>query len=186
MSYKLEKPYTQKEKEQFYVKYNHNQGLKIEETSKALYALEANEVMKNGKPVINPDYEKEQAQKRQEQFETDFFLTSLGYIRRKVTMANGDIKDFLADLLPSIAMGVQFGQTVSVITYKEPDAKKDLTEYQETKQATLQFVQECFAQLNNDFLPAKDDVKNSETDANNTEKLEDEKSDNNNISDDEM
>ena len=62
MSYKLQKPYTDKQKANFIVKYNHNQGLLIEETDVAIYALEANEVMENNIPVINPDYEQELAQ----------------------------------------------------------------------------------------------------------------------------
>jgi hypothetical protein len=66
MSYRLEKPYTTIDKADFIVKYNHNKGLIIEETDKALYALEANEIMQDGEPVINPDYEKEQEQKRKE------------------------------------------------------------------------------------------------------------------------
>lgn len=66
MSYKLEKPYQEKQRTDFIVKYNHNMGLKIEETPEALYALEANEIMQDGIPVINPDYEAEQAQKEAE------------------------------------------------------------------------------------------------------------------------
>lgn len=66
MSYKLEKPYEEKQRTDFIVKYNHNMGLKIEETPEALYALEADEIMQDGTPVINPDYEAEQAQKEAE------------------------------------------------------------------------------------------------------------------------
>ena len=60
MSYKLEKPYTDKERADFVVLYNHNQGLIIEETDTALYALEADEIMQNGAPVKNPNYAAEQ------------------------------------------------------------------------------------------------------------------------------
>lgn len=60
MSYKLEKPYTDKERADFVVLYNHNQGLIIEETDTALYALEADEIMQNGVPVKNPNYAAEQ------------------------------------------------------------------------------------------------------------------------------
>ena len=41
---------------------------------------------------------------KKEQFNKDFFKTSLGYIRRKVSMATGETKDFLSDLLPSISI----------------------------------------------------------------------------------
>ena len=60
MSYKLEKPYTDKERADFVVLYNHNQGLIIEETDTALYALEADEIMQNGVPIKNPNYAAEQ------------------------------------------------------------------------------------------------------------------------------
>ena len=47
MSYQLIKPYTEQERLDFIVKYNHNMGLLIEETDVALYALEANEIQYN-------------------------------------------------------------------------------------------------------------------------------------------
>lgn len=62
MSYKLSKPYTEKQKIDFIVKYNHQKNLAIKETPVALYALEENEIIKNGKLVININYEKEQAE----------------------------------------------------------------------------------------------------------------------------
>jgi len=65
MSYKLLKPYTQQEKNDFIVKYERNQGLKTEETSIALYALLPNEIMVNGEPTVDPDYEAKEAQKVQ-------------------------------------------------------------------------------------------------------------------------
>ena len=39
MSYKIEKPYSEKEKLNFIVEYNHKQGLRIKETNTAIYAL---------------------------------------------------------------------------------------------------------------------------------------------------
>lgn len=100
MSYKLEYPYTEEERDNFIVEYNHNQGLRIEEVENivkvetsyyepsydedgnfveeilvedttqenmpTLYALEPNEIMVDGKPTINPNYEEEQAQKERE------------------------------------------------------------------------------------------------------------------------
>lgn len=68
MSYKLIKPYSEKERIDFIVKYNHKQGLIIEETNDALYALEVNEIMsENNIPVINPNYENEVLQNLKEQ-----------------------------------------------------------------------------------------------------------------------
>lgn len=175
MSYQLQKPYTEKQRMDFIAEYgqncngNLNHIMIIEETETALYALEPWEKLEGDEVIDNTkEYKAEQAKKRQAQFETDFFNTSLGYIRRKVTMANGDTKDFLTDLLPSIAMGIQLQQPVSIIAYKEPDFTEEITDlvkYQEVKQATAEFVQECFMQLNNDFMPPKveEDLNSGET-----------------------
>lgn len=63
MSYKLDKPFTQQQKNEFLEKYNRDENiLIIEETETALYALEANEIMVDGEPTIDPDYEEKQAQ----------------------------------------------------------------------------------------------------------------------------
>lgn len=74
MSYELKQPYTEEERANFIVEYNHNQGLLIEETDKALYALEPNEIMFNGEPTINPNYEEEQKQKEKERIQ-ELFMT---------------------------------------------------------------------------------------------------------------
>ena len=63
MSYKLEKPYTETEYADFVVLHSHTNGRLIEETDTAIYALEPNEIMQEGLPVVNPDYEQEQAEK---------------------------------------------------------------------------------------------------------------------------
>lgn len=98
--------------------------------------------------------EEEKLEKRKQQFQNDFFLTSLGYIRRKVTMKNGEIKDFLSDLLPVISIGVSSQQTINIITYSQPDFMSDTVDWtilQSVKPATPEFVQECFLRLNDDF-----------------------------------
>lgn len=78
MSYKLEYPYTEEERLEFIIEYNHNQGLKIETVERAIlteelselvvdyYALEANEIMVDNEPVVDPDYEAKQEQKERE------------------------------------------------------------------------------------------------------------------------
>lgn len=104
------------------------------------------------------------AEMRQEQFNKDFFQTSLGYVRRKVSMATGEIKDFLSDLLPTISMGVQMGQPVQIIAYDKPDFTQEITDWtvlQNVQTVTAQFVQECFLQLSNDFKPVE--VQNENT-----------------------
>lgn len=67
MSYKLNKPYKTKERIDFIVLHNHNNGRRIEETSTAIYALEANEIMQNGVPVIDDNYENKQLKLKTEQ-----------------------------------------------------------------------------------------------------------------------
>ena len=106
---------------------------------------------------ITPTTE-ELVKEREEQFNKDFFNTSLGYVRRKVSMATGETKDFLSDLLPTISMGVQMGKPVTIITYNKPDFTQEITDwtaFQNEKIVTAEFVQECFMQLSNDFKPVK-------------------------------
>lgn len=122
------------------------------------------EQTQEGETIITKRYEIKAnpvptTEEKQTRFNKEFFNTSLGYIRRKVNMSTGETKDFLSDLLPVISIGIQSGQTIPVITYSLPDFTQDLTtEYLETlqtvKNVTSEFVQECFLQLSNDFLPA--------------------------------
>ena len=117
-------------------------------------------VISDGKLIRNPDYDEQKAAIRQADFEKSFFNTSLGYVRRSVTMADGSHKDFLSDLLPVISMGVQSGQTVNILTYDQPPFTQDVedwTQYQHQVIVTLQFIQECFLRLSNDFLPINEE-----------------------------
>lgn len=136
---KLIKPYTEEDKNQFIIKQNYELGYEIKETEKQLEAWGYTE--------------KEKATFREEQFKQDFFSTSLGWIRRNVTMKNGT-KDFLSDLLPTISMAVTTGQDVKIIAYNQPPFDKDVedwTQYQHNETVTPQFIQECFQQLQADF-----------------------------------
>lgn len=111
-------------------------------------------IYSDGEIVLNPNYEQEQAEKRQSNFETEFFSTSLGWIRRKVTMKDGSTKDFLSDLLPSIMEGLRLGIAPTIITYTEPDFTQEVTDwtvYQVKKEATQQFAQDCLLQISDDF-----------------------------------
>lgn len=97
-----------------------------------------------------------EAEERETDFKRNFFQTSLGWIRRSVTMADGSHKDFLSDLLPAITAAVQSGQSVNIIAYTEPDYTHDIedwTQYQSVVIPTAQFIQECLLTLGNDFLP---------------------------------
>ena len=136
-----------------YIPITENQANKIKEDS--LYY-----VISDGKLIRNPNYDEQKATIRQADFEKAFFYTSLGYVRRSVTMADGSHKDFLSDLLSVISMGIQGGQSVQIITYDKPPFDKDITDwtpYQHHVAATVQFIQECFLQLNNDFLPINEE-----------------------------
>jgi len=57
MSFKIQKPCTNQERADFIVHYNHQKGLKILETDLAIFALEADEILQEGIPVKNPEYE---------------------------------------------------------------------------------------------------------------------------------
>lgn len=67
MSYKLNKPYTDKQRADFIVEHNHNNGLLIQETDTALYALEAWELLEGDTVIDNTQaYEAEQLAKAKE------------------------------------------------------------------------------------------------------------------------
>ena len=126
----------------------------IAEPSKYIWNADKQEV------IENPNYEEEQAKEREEQFNKDFFNTSLGYVRRKVSMATGETKDFLSDLLPTISIGVQMGKPITIITYNKPDFTQEITDwtaFQNEQTVTAEFVQECFMQLSNDFKPVNNE-----------------------------
>lgn len=126
------------------------------EANPDMFKIVDNEIVKKSKK----EYDKEQEEKREQAFKQAFFITSLGYVRRSVTMADGSKKDFLSDLLPVISMGVQSGTQVHILTYEEPPFDKDITdwtEYQKQVTVTPQFIQECFMQLSNDFLPINEE-----------------------------
>jgi hypothetical protein len=88
--------------------------------------------------VVNPNYEKEQKEKEEELFNASFFKTSLGYVRRSVTMKTGAVKDFLADILPVLEVGVP------ILTYTSDLEQKKVA-------VTEQFLAECKAQILTDF-----------------------------------
>ena len=105
MSYKLEKPYTDKQRADFIVEYNHQQGLNIQETETALYALGAWEVLEDDEVVDNTEaYEQEQAQKERAR------LDMLNLTKADVLLAlyedkgikPEDIKQMLADNIPAL------------------------------------------------------------------------------------
>lgn len=92
----------------------------------------------NGAIVLNPNYEEEQQAKEDAEFNKQFFNTSLGYVRRAVTMKDGSIKDFLCDILPLLKVGIP------ILTYdRQLNQSKVLV--------TEQFISECQNQVLIDF-----------------------------------
>ena len=80
MSYKLEIPYTNKQKADFVFKYERNKNLKIEKTETALYALEAWEKLEGDEVIDNTEqYEQEQAEKEAERVNM-LTMTALDFI----------------------------------------------------------------------------------------------------------
>ena len=121
-------------------------------TNKGWYKVVDGEIIKKS----DEEYEQEQADRREAEFNKAFFNTSLGYIRRKVTMKDGSKKDFLSDLVLSIKAGLEQGLDVKILAYDKPPFDRDIedwTVYQHVVSATPQFIMECLMQTSNDFLP---------------------------------
>lgn len=92
---KLEKPYTKKQKFDFIVNYNHNQGLIIEETDKALYALAPWEKLE-GDDVINNREEYEAVQTQKERERIDMLSLTAADVERAIYKAKRmDFEDIL-------------------------------------------------------------------------------------------
>ena len=78
-------------------------------------------------------------EQQQEQFQREFFNTSLGYVRRNVNMQTGEVKDFLTDIVPRLKVGVP------IITYNIDGTQNTGVI------VTEQFINECDNQLLQDF-----------------------------------
>ena len=108
--------------------------------------------------VVNSDYEETKRQEREDGFKKEFFETSLGWIRRKPTLADGSEDDFLNNDLPLLAIGLTMGSPVVLpVAYRLPDFTRELTpEYMVSLQIlnqliTPQFLQECMQVKMKDF-----------------------------------
>lgn len=129
----------------FYPQY---QGLEIYETNDEI-------VTYNGKYYLKSDIEEQLINQRRTQFNKEFFNTSLGYIRRKFTNKNGEVKDFLSDAFPSLLLAFKEGIIGTIFVYDRPPFDEDITDmtpYQHKVSITPQFIQECFTQSNVDFF----------------------------------
>ena len=98
MSYRLEKPYSDKERADFVVAHNHNNGLLIEETEEALFALTPTEKLVDGVVVDNTEeYEKEQQRLEKER------IGSLSVTKRVLALALEEMGICYAQLKEVIA-----------------------------------------------------------------------------------
>ena len=103
MSYKLEKPYTTKQRADFIVLHNHQNGRVIEETEKALFALEVWEKLVGDEVIDNTEaYEAEQAQKEAER--TAMLNLTAADVERAIYKAKGIDFDDVIDLVEAQAL----------------------------------------------------------------------------------
>ena len=103
MSYKLEKPYTTKQRADFIILHNHQNGRVIKETEKALFALEAWEKLVDDEVVDNTEeYEAEQAQKEAER--TAMLNLTAADVERAIYKAKGIDFDDVIDLVEAQAL----------------------------------------------------------------------------------
>ena len=107
-------------------------------------------VTEEGEIQENPDYLTIKEAQRRAYFEARFFPTHLGYVKREVTMKNGNKKDFLTDMLTTLRVGLP------IFTYAQPDFTKEVTEAdilatQQIEYADEQFIAEWENQFAIDF-----------------------------------
>ena len=105
-----------------------------------LYIISYEETAEEIREIITRDTEREAEieRQRQEELQRQFFNTSLGYIKRTVTMQDGSTKDFLCDILPLLEVGVP------ILTYSAEGVQSKVN-------VTQQFITECKNQLLFDF-----------------------------------
>ena len=118
----------------------------IEEYIEAYY-------VKDPEPEDPEERKKREAKEREENFKKQFFETSLGWVRKKATMKDGSIDNFLTDDLPLLEMGLRNGFVAKVIVYSTPDftIDFDILDYQSYVEVTPQFIGECLQETQQEF-----------------------------------
>ena len=86
----LKKPYTDKERNDFIVEYNHNQHYLIEETDEALLAIKP-------EPHIPTDEEQRQNRERAYAQEIDCITAHIQRLRDKSPIPEGEIAELIAE-----------------------------------------------------------------------------------------
>lgn len=118
----------------------------IEEYIEAYY-------VKDPEPEDPEERKKREAKEREENFKKQFFKTSLGWIRKKATMKDGSVDNFLTDDLPLLEIGLRNGFVAKVIVYSTPDFTIDfnILDYQSYVEVTPQFIGECLQEKQQEF-----------------------------------
>jgi hypothetical protein len=117
----------------FYPQY---QGYEILET-------EDNIVIYNNEYVFESDIEDIKKADRKKTFKKEFFNTSLGWIRRTVTKADGSHADFLLNYVPALKTALEMGLSYEILTYDMPSFDTDIidwTPYQHFKPINAEFI----------------------------------------------
>lgn len=106
--------------------------------------------IQGGKVVMKSEEElnTEAYNKRKTKFENEYFQTSQGWVKRDVILPNGDIKDFVSDILLQIKASLELGAQIEVTFYKTPDFAKPIENIEDLKEkhaVDMDFVNECLA-----------------------------------------
>lgn len=102
----------------------------------------------------DPEEKKRREEKqRRDYWYANFFQTSLGWVRKKATMKDGTVDDFLTQDLPLLAIGLGEGAEAKVIVYATPDFTQeiDILALQSYVDVTPQFIMECLLEKQNEF-----------------------------------
>ena len=95
-----------------------------------------------------------EAARREAQWKKEFFLTSLGWVRKKATMKDGSVDNFLNDDLPLIAIGLQSGEVAKIFVYATPDYTQEIDPIalQSYVSVTPLFIKECLEEKQREFV----------------------------------
>ena len=104
-------------------------------------------------PEDPEEVKRREEQRRRDYWYTNFFQTSLGWVRKKATMKDGTVDDFLTQDLPLLAIGLGQGAEAKVIVYATPDFTQeiDILALQSYVDVTPQFIMECLLEKQNEF-----------------------------------
>ena len=104
-------------------------------------------------PEDPEEKKRREEQQRRDYWYINFFQTSLGWVRKKATMKDGSVDNFLTDDLPLLAIAFEKGAEAKVIVYATPDFTQeiDILALQSYVDVTPQFIMECLLEKQNEF-----------------------------------